>query len=58
MKTRQRQMDLFRGAPPATTLAPDQRSKLLPLIEALLKEVITGTAMATREVGDDDEDHA
>jgi hypothetical protein len=48
------QPGLFEQGEPDITLAPAQRQRLAPLIEALLLEI--AVALATREVGDD-EDH-
>ncbi|MBF0394803.1 MAG: hypothetical protein HQL38_19170 [Alphaproteobacteria bacterium] len=58
MKIRDRQMELFRKAPPMKVLTPDQFSRVLPLIEILLKEIVTGKATTMLEGGHDDQDHA
>lgn len=57
MKNRAMQMDLFAAIAPTRAVDPDQRNKLLPLIEALLKEVVTDAPMVEREDGDD-QNHA
>jgi len=57
MKNRAMQMDLFAAMAPTRAVDPDQRNKLLPLIEALLKEVATDAPIVEREDGDD-QNHA
>jgi len=56
MKNRKMQMDLFAVTLPARQVDTDQRNKLLPLIEELLKEV-TMDAPATAREGSDDKNH-
>jgi hypothetical protein len=57
MKKRRMQLDLFAAMPPTRVVHPDQRNKLLPLIEALLKEVAADALMARQGDGDD-QNHA
>ena len=52
-----RQRDLFEIEDPPTTLAPEGRAKLLPLVQALLMETLTDGASVARE-GADEQDHA
>jgi hypothetical protein len=46
--------DLFEAADPPTALSADQKSRMLPLIQAMLIEVFTATAV---EEADSDEDN-
>jgi acyl-CoA reductase-like NAD-dependent aldehyde dehydrogenase len=57
MKKQPIQRDLFAVALLTPVINADQRDKLLPLIEDLLKEVVAGGPTRARE-GGDDEDHA
>jgi len=57
MKRRQLQMDLFATKEATPVLAAGQKKKLLPLIEVLLKEVMAGLPIVTKE-GSDDKDCA
>lgn len=57
MKNRSMQLDLLAAKPPTRVVDPDQRNKLLPLIEELLKEVAADALMARQEDGDD-QNHA
>jgi hypothetical protein len=57
MKNRSIQLDLLAAKPPTRVVDPDQRNKLLPLIEELLKEVAADALMARQEDGDD-QNHA
>jgi hypothetical protein len=50
----QRQSDLFVPKPPLVPMATSERAKLLPLVSALLSEILSVAAVT--EVGD--EDHA
>ncbi len=46
--------DLFEATEPPTILSPAQKSQMLPLIQAMLIEVFTATAV---EEADGDEDN-
>lgn len=58
MKQQRRiQNDLFTATDPVPALAPDLQKRLLPMIEALLTEIVAATPIVTGENGDD-EDHS
>jgi len=50
-----RPRDLFEAEEPTTALSPVQRSQMLPLLQAMLIEVSTATAVGEAE---SDEDNA
>lgn len=52
-----RQRDLFEIEDPPTEIPPERQAKLLPLLQALLMETLTG-GMAVAQEGDHDQDHA
>ncbi len=52
-----RQRNLFEIEDPPTTLPVERRAKLLPLLQALLMEMLTDDAAAVEEDGHD-QDHA
>jgi len=53
------QRDLFEPDSPARAIAADQRARLLPLLEALLAEVMAGErTLADRREGGHEQDHA
>ncbi len=53
------QRDLFEADSSARAIKPDQRARLIPLLEALLAEVMTSQRAATEQrEGGHDQDHA
>ena len=53
------QGDLFEANSSVQAIKPDQRARLIPLLEALLAEVMTNEkAAADRREGGHDQDHA
>ena len=53
-----RQRDLFEPAAPPVPLGAEARTRLLPLVQALLAETLTTTQPTSTIEAGDDQDHA
>ena len=53
-----RQRDLFEPDKPPVTLGPNDRLKLVPLVQALLTETLTPSGQTRTEEAGDDQAHA